>query len=454
MPYEGEFAHYQPLRRIVESERVKELLRGYRVRSRTDNEDDSEQGIVIMSAQISSWIPKWVLAIDGSHAEVKVENGFPGAEASYITVASVVVNLSKVIELDQARPSDPKEYRKTENTDAIDCALPGSNVINAEESSAHDSFRKALFDLFGSVQIAETGESLLDTYEALLQYKPANHGQICPCEECPDPEKGYKPERRVYDCQCSLANRVYSTDALRIHEDMAPIGSNGAMFAEVMQVLERLWLVHILRTFEANKWLASLNGFAFVIDGPLAVFGHPAWLSKAIGQELIRINSLVKKVTGHDLLIIGIEKTGAFVEHFAYIDQNSDGSEGRFPKQSVALLNDGYIKKNIVFSEGTKLYGQDTYFGRKFFYKTKSDARIVGMVPFLEEEQRDIRNVDPTLYPRLSDTLGLLDRLVSSRYPNALSPLVSANAEAAIPLHMGNRVLEQLAKELMKEGQK
>ena len=31
MPYEGEYAHYQPLKRIVESERVQQLLRRSRV---------------------------------------------------------------------------------------------------------------------------------------------------------------------------------------------------------------------------------------------------------------------------------------------------------------------------------------------------------------------------------------------------------------------------------------
>ena len=35
MPYEGEYAHYLPLKRIVESERVKQLLRRSRVLERS-----------------------------------------------------------------------------------------------------------------------------------------------------------------------------------------------------------------------------------------------------------------------------------------------------------------------------------------------------------------------------------------------------------------------------------
>jgi hypothetical protein len=46
-------------------------------------------------------------------------------------------------------------------------------------------------------------------------------------------------------------------------------------------------------------------------------------------------------------------------------------------------------------------------------------------------------------------TCALLDKLVSSRFPNALAPIVSAHAHAAIPLNLGAKVLEQLTKALM-----
>jgi len=189
------------------------------------------------------------------------------------------------------------------------------------------------------------------------------------------------------------------------------------------------------------------------LDGQLAVFGQPAWISQAVYQELSRINRLAKEVTGgKDILIIGIEKTGNFVDHFENLDRQEDGSLGAFPCQSVGLLSDSYIKQNIIFSDSTRPYGAATYFGRKFFYKTKSGARIVATLPFFGDEHRDLTTADPSQFPRLSDAVGLLDQLVSSRFPNALVPLVSANAEAAIPLRLGNQILERLAKELMAEN--
>ena len=44
--------------------------------------------------------------------------------------------------------------------------------------------------------------------------------------------------------------------------------------------------------------------------------------------------------------------------------------------------------------------------------------------------------------------MNLLDMLVSSRHPNSVSPLISAHAEAAIPLNLGKRIFEDIAREI------
>ena len=85
------------------------------------------------------------------------------------------------------------------------------------------------------------------------------------------------------------------------------------------------------------------------------------------------------------------------------------------------------------------------------FYKTASGARLVASLPFLDDLHREMTRADPNQYPRLADALSLLDQLVSSRYPNSLMPLISANAEAAIPMNLGARVLEELASEIREE---
>ncbi|NLN77107.1 MAG: DNA double-strand break repair nuclease NurA [Armatimonadetes bacterium] len=448
MPYEGEYARYGPIRRVAESSRVRELLGSYRIREQ--ERDPSQQSASTVQVQVSEWKPNLVFALDGSYLTVPIRNGYPGAEAAYVTVASVLLDMEKVRLLGQCRPFDPIELRKTESTGSTDWALPGCNVVFQNEISAVASLRRSLYQWFSSERVAQDSESLLDTYEALLAYKPSSHDQKCPYaseDGCPH---DYNRGSGEYSCTCERQRPLFSTDALRIHEGMLLGGTNGAMYAEIMQVVERLWVIHLLRWLENKGWLSSLRRLAIVLDGPLAVFGHPAWLSQAISQELCRINELVRRATGgEDILLMGVEKSGAFVQHLIDLDTQSNGSPGVFPIGSALLLDDSYIKRNIVFSDSTKPYGVDTYFGRKFFYKSRNGSLIVASLPFLHDHHRDTSRAEESQFPRLIDAAGMLDDLICCRYPNAITPLVSAHAEAAIPLNLGRKVLEELARELM-----
>lgn len=446
MSYEGEYAPYRSLYRISECQRVKSLLSRSKVLEMT--------GVVYAAQPVQAppevpTLPRFILAIDGSYAEVDVKNGYPGAKVGYCTVASVLLDLNLVGRLDVERPVDPVEFRKTEQAASVDAALPGSNVVTRRQQSARASFREELYDLFIDIVVDEDDRTnLLSTYEALLALKPTANQQSCPYKDSHDcsAELAVGPGCTT----CPVCGRpVYSTDALRIHERFRDIGTNGEAFGLVMQVIERLLFVHFLRCFERGDVLKRVTSLAFFIDGPLAVFGPPAWLSAAIGKELKRLNEKVRASTGQDLLILGIEKTGGFVQHFDEIDQTEKPGQQLFSARQYMLLTDNYIKERILYSDSHKRYGEDTYFGRKLFYKTQSGARIVVSIPFLSNAQDTLESADISLYPQFAAICTLLDRVVSSRYANAVSPLIAANAQAAIPLQLGSKVLTQLAKALL-----
>lgn len=446
MPYDGEYATYHPLHRISECQRVKNLL----ARSKLlDFAHTTFTPKPIDAPPQSSPLPRFILAIDGSYAEVNVKNGYPGAKVGYCTAASVLLDLQLIGELDIQRPVDPVEFRKTEQTASVDAALPGSNIVTRRQNSARASFREELYDLFTDIIVDEDDRTnLLSTYETLLDLKPKANPQSCPYEESHGCGERFIIGRGCSTCP-ACGRPVYSTDALRIHERFSDIGTNGEAFGLVMQVIERLLAIHFLRCFEKRDLLQRLTSLAFFIDGPLASFGPPAWLSAAIGKELKRINKKLQDTIGQDLLILGIEKTGAFVQHFEEIDNTEIPGQQLFSARQYMLLTDGYIKDRILHSDSEKRYGEDTYFGRKFFYKTLSGARIVASIPFLSETQDTLDSDDITLYPQFNRICTLLDRVVSSRYTNAVSPLIAANAKAAIPLHLGSKVLTQLARALL-----
>jgi hypothetical protein len=452
MPFENEFAKYEPLRRIVESEKVKQIQERYKLRELPEEEQELKT-IPVSDLQPSDWQPDMVIAIDGSHMEVPAKNGFPNAEIGYVAVASVLTFIDKIRELDRQEFIDPVQLRKSEKSESFDSVFPGCNVILDSELTSMASMRRAVYEEFKNYKVFADGESLLDTYEVLFRHKrlvSENRRPKCPIDDI-DCEENLVYNDGIYKCGCGKYE-LYSTDALRLHELMNPLGSNGEMFGQIMFTLEKLLLIHILRSFEKNNWLDTLKRIAFILDGPLAVFSTASWLTKSITVELNRINEIAKKKNGQDILVLGVEKTGTFVNHFEEIDRKETGELDRVPNQSVFLLYHSYIKDKIIFSKSDKHYGIDTYFGRKFFYKTKTGQRLVGTVAFFNSYQQNLETANVNQFPRIADAISLLDQLASSRFPNAITPISSAHAEASIPLNLGKRILENIAKELMQKN--
>lgn len=303
MSFEGEFASYEPLRRVLESEKVKALQNRLKIRHQEDETEDFEDSIVKKSDLTESTLqPDLVLAIDGSNLPARAENGFPGAEFGYITIASVLIDLKLISELEKKEFVDPKKFRETEKASTIESVFPGCNVILDNEKSAKASLRRALFEELKNNKFFENGETLLETYEYLLDLKiklfPESNPPKCPID-------GYEEDVKLtygfgeYVCPHSNES-LFSTDALRLHELMNPGGSNGEMFGQIMSTLEKLMLINILRAFEIKEkqekgWLATLRRVAFIMDGPLAVFSTSSWLTKVISHELTRLNDVQKK---------------------------------------------------------------------------------------------------------------------------------------------------------------
>jgi hypothetical protein len=189
------------------------------------------------------------------------------------------------------------------------------------------------------------------------------------------------------------------------------------------------------------------------MEGTLAVFSTASWLAIPIRTELNRLNKKVKEELGSDLIILGIERTGNFVNHFNTIDTKRDGKDDNFPNQSAFLLTNNYIKTNIVINDGPDyIYLKDTAYGRKFFYKTNSGHRVVASVATYNEYQSNTETAFSAQFPRLGDIFLLLDKLVSNRYENSVMPLAAAHAEAAIPLNVGKRILEDIAKQIQEQS--
>lgn len=441
---------YEPLRRLISSKKIEEVRTRIRIRNTAEIIKWEEKTVRASELEASSWSPKLLIAIDGDYSKSSVENGYPGAEIGYITVSTVVILLDKVRELEKSEFIDPRKFRETEQPTSIDSLYVGCNVVLQGEDTAKSSMRKILYEELAKKKVFQNTESLLETYEYLLQQRPGGNAPRCPHEEC---QSEIEFATGIYNCK-ACNGKLYSTDALRLHELLNPSGTSGEMYGQIMETYKKLQLIHILRSFEQHsKYFSLLRDICFFIEGPLAVFSTASWLAVPIRAELARINSKVKEELKNDLIILGVERTGNFAGHFKTIDTKKDGSDENFPKQSAFLLTNDYIKKNIVFNDRPDyVYLKDTAFGRKFFYKTSAGYRVVCSVATYNEYQSNPDTAFPAQFPRLADIFILLDKLVSSRYENSVTPLATAHAEAAIPLNLGKKIFEDIAREIQKQS--
>lgn len=462
MPFSNEFASHKIIQRFAENPEIKAQLETYK---KPDFPDDLRATGQPVTRQ--KWRPKYVVAIDGSHHEVAYERGFPGAEVGFISLATVLIDVELLMSEADKPTIDPIIFNRVESAYTLTAVLPSANMVREGCPDARTSFRAEWAERLSNTRPHDDAETLLETFEALMQLKPSESAQRCPLQDmCPRADRP-TPDYLNHTCGCG-AHPVFATDRLRIHERFTDTSSNGESMGEVMSVLEHLMLVAYLRYMEkicteSGNW-SMFEDTALVKDGSLAVFGHPAWLSQAIKLELARINARVRQAIGKDLLVFGIEKSGRFFDHWVRLDtktkkefeqelQEEDPEEfvpltaGRIAQNSVLLLDNPYIRRYIVPSATNSVHGDDTYYGRPFLYKTATGALIVGISAMLTPEHENRDTALPAQFPRLSDVLDLLDLLVSARYPNAVIPLIAAHAEAAIPLQMGEQILDRLTRE-------
>jgi hypothetical protein len=146
--------------------------------------------------------------------------------------------------------------------------------------------------------------------------------------------------------------------------------------------------------------------------------------------------------------MVGIEKSGAFVDHAnAIADFMAPGS--------IMTLDNTYIAEKIRLRASDDVYGVDEFYGRRLFYKTSTDQMIVFTIPRVPAGQpyepagpdRTNPSEDLSSYPGLRAIVEALDRLQTRLYPNAVIPVALAHSEASLPLGTGRSVLTLLAQQ-------
>ncbi len=223
-----------------------------------------------------------------------------------------------------------------------------------------------------------------------------------------------------------------------------PEGSNRSSLTRMMLVAERLTTLGYMQLlFEDEHNFEVLARTIFITDGPLALHGTVAPLKRRFQNYIAEFGrQCASSGAPAAPLVVGVEKTGAFVEHAHLI------SHLIAPGQ-VMFLTTEYINR-ITGRPANNPYGSDEFYGRRFVYRTKSGSIVVFSIPpkpGVESPYGIPEGEAWSSYPTLRPVCEVLDHVQTRLYENAVIPVALAHSAASLPLGVGQSVLRALVQQ-------
>ncbi|MCO5383885.1 MAG: hypothetical protein NHB15_18935 [Methanosarcina barkeri] len=234
----------------------------------------------------------------------------------------------------------------------------------------------------------------------------------------------------------NCGEKIYLTDVFRLHEVIDDEFGAGGILAYVTNILEHLLLIHYIRTILKIK-PSLMKETLFIKDGPLAFFSVTANMHKPM-RDLS--NYLLGK---YDLNLVGVEKSGPFVEHAAQIKKNMKPG-------TLLIMSNNYIYKYIIpgRADPNNPYARTSYYGGKLIFKSRDEGLYVVTVPVADEfvvidpKKENFKNIDSILQN--------LELLKCDMYDNSLFPVALANKLVSLSAHPSSMILEKFAKSFIK----
>ncbi len=392
-------------------------------------------------------LPTYVVASDASKSDTPIDDKLPSTQIGFIKVSHVLVEMDKYADLidPKTRFVDPfKVADLHRNAAAITYTLPGSNIRFQKAKSVKDGFRKAVFKQLSSDK-ANGGPNRLILTDTLLALNN-NRISIAKCSSCGNSKVFDFDLNELQKICLACGETVFVTDWLRLHEDISDFGNNTSAMTRMMNAVEHLLLAALIRQVFISD-ARALAKMAFVIDGPLAIFGQPAKLHARIMSLLHTVNERMKQLGLEPILVIGLQKTGEVMDHFNLLN--------RFlPNGVIRVLDDDYRYKYIKGSDTpADNFGFETYYGQDFLFKTEK-ARIFNFAipyPFADKsgDQKSFakNKANPANYGSLIErACDLIRHFELDLYESAIVPVALAHRHASISIVPGGKVLDIIMK--------
>ena len=382
-----------------------------------------------------------VIAVDGGFTETYVREEYPSASIAFFTFGPLLFELADLRALDQKRFIAPDDLARLKRIERYALVLPTKGVRRQDQPSLAATIRGTIYEFFTKPR--EDDEKLITSLKWFLfrrwkRNPDAGLPQVV--EHCPS-GCGHGAVSFVYEepteKTCPSCNQpVYLTDVFRLHERIDEELGAGGITAYVMTMLEQLVLVHLFHNILERLKPSLMRNILFIKDGPLAFFGLVAPLYRPMRELVEHLLGEPGGQTGPTLRLVGLEKSGAFVEHAAAI-------QNYMTPGSYLVVGDHYIRRHIVPGESDAVYGQNTYYGQKVLFRAPGGEMYVATIP----AQSYIADPKPADMPHLDEILTLIAELRCSMYDNSLIPVALANKLVSLSDFPSQRILTTFARD-------
>lgn len=382
-----------------------------------------------------------VIGVDGSLMPVQVRDGLPSVHYGYAQAAAIWLDVEAMESQRQERFVDPVVLHDAVNSALVSLDLPLAGAYLREGISIQESWRESIDALFRTKKIAvnRLNESLLQLL-MLLHGTPGTPAATLPVD-CPHSTCSERNVPVGLDgARCpGCAQRLFPTDTLRIYEEVTEEGSNQVALSRLMQVIELLVMVGLATLLWEQSRHDLLRSTMFIMDGPMAVYGPPA---KLRGRAVTYFQHMIATTPGAGPYLCGIEKSGTVFDYATTLVRHDALQPGDL------LVIDADVLAIVTNANNPIAYGSETYWGRKFIYRSLDGRVIVLTVLPANGQPYDDHGGQPGPdgYPSLPAILDVIDRTGSSMYRDGLIPVALAHSRAAYPIGVGTDVLRLVAR--------
>lgn len=365
-----------------------------------------------------------VFGVDGSFQAIEA-NIPPYKALAFVKTALLRIDQRALSKIDENLPN-PFALRDILSDSALYHAtvFPLRNV-RVSHLNNYDAIREIIFD---SINDASLSGEPMETLKWIAFEKWSQQKKQLPLFECPHCEKTVAT--LAYDSEegtCpSCEGHLFLTDMLGFHQNMTSDAAPNSLATDYMAIHETLLLFTGIRYYwESNR--SILSDCLFVKDGPLSIRAQYSKLVAPIRRFLDHASHM-----GHDVHIIGQEKTGTFVDHLYLIAKSAPGG-------SVFVPGDMYIREKIQHRPGRGApYGKDTNYGAKVFVKFNDYHQMVLNIPTGEF----MPSPNTTNLIGAERIIATLPSILSNRYEGALLPIELANGIASLSTYPSAQVLK------------